>query len=398
MWIERTRLAVLAAAVAATILQPPLAWSQASPPQQPPAVVRGSSSGQPLSDGQLDQLLAPIALYPDPLLAQILMASTYPLEVVEANRWLQDPAHAALKGDALVAALQSEDWDPSVKALVPFPRVVQMMDSRLDWMSGVGDAFLAQQGAVMDSVQRLRQRAEAAGTLQSTPHETVANDGQVVTVEPADPSYVYVPVYSPTVVYGPWPWPEYPPFWFPPPIGYDFYGEPILWWDVPIIVPLWGWSGWHWHDHEIWTNPGRFHGGWSGHRGPGQGAWQHDPTHRRGVPYRNAAVIQRFAPERAAAPSVPRTYRGFSSEPAHPGAAASPHPGPAASPHPGPAASPHPGTAASPHPAAPHAGPPLFDSYGAGREVRGDAARGRQSQMSMPSRGSAPGHQSGKPR
>ena len=118
---------------------------------------------------QLDQLLAPIALYPDPLLAQILMAATYPLEVVEAARWVQDPNNARLRGDQLDAALQPQDWDPSVKSLVPFPQILQMMNSKLDWTQALGNAFLAQQADVMDSVQRLRAQAQAAGTLQSSP-------------------------------------------------------------------------------------------------------------------------------------------------------------------------------------------------------------------------------------
>jgi hypothetical protein len=122
---------------------------------------------------ELDQLLAPVALYPDQLLGQILMASTYPLEVVEAARWVEDPNNARLKGDQLAAALQGKDWDPSVKSLAPFPQILRMMDDRLDWMQKLGDAFLAQQNEVMDSVQRLRRQAEEAGTLQSSPQQTV---------------------------------------------------------------------------------------------------------------------------------------------------------------------------------------------------------------------------------
>jgi Protein of unknown function (DUF3300) len=127
---------------------------------------------------QLDQLLAPVALHPDQLLGQILMASTYPLEVVEAARWVEDPNNARLKGDQLAAALQDKDWDPSVKSLAPFPQILRMMDDRLDWMQKLGDAFLAQQDEVMDSVQRLRRQAEEAGTLQSSPQQTVTTQDQ----------------------------------------------------------------------------------------------------------------------------------------------------------------------------------------------------------------------------
>jgi hypothetical protein len=127
-----------------------------------PIPARGAS---PLTAEQFDQLVAPIALYPDPLIAQILMAATYPLEVVEADRWLQIPANAALRGDALTAALQQLPWDPSIKSLVPFPQLLHMMDANLQWTEQLGDAFLAQQADVMDAVQRLRKRAQAAGAL-----------------------------------------------------------------------------------------------------------------------------------------------------------------------------------------------------------------------------------------
>lgn len=136
-----------------------------------------------LSEGQLDQLTAPIALYPDALVGQILMAATYPLEIVEAHRWLQDPANAALKGDELAAALQQQSWDLSVKSLVPFPQILQMMDNDLEWTERIGDAFLAQQSAVMDSIQRLRQRAAATGSLTSTPQETVSTEDQDIDIE-----------------------------------------------------------------------------------------------------------------------------------------------------------------------------------------------------------------------
>src|SRR5580698_9318133 len=149
------------------------------------ALAQAVPAGQTLSEGQLDQLTAPIALYADPLLGQILMAATYPLEVVEAHRWLQDPANAALKGDQLVAALQQQSWDLSVKSLVPYPQILQMMDSDLDWTERIGDAFLGQQQAVMDSIQRLRKRAAGAGALTSTPQQTVSTEDQDIQIEPA---------------------------------------------------------------------------------------------------------------------------------------------------------------------------------------------------------------------
>ena len=153
-------------------------YSSTGAPQPVPAV-----DASPLTAEQLDRLVAPIALYPDPLIAQILMAATYPLEVVEADRWLQIPGNAALKGDALIAALQQQHWDPSIKSLVSFPRFLHTMDANLDWTEQLGDAFLARQANVMDAVQRLRQRAQAAGSLASTPQQTVSTEDQEIAIE-----------------------------------------------------------------------------------------------------------------------------------------------------------------------------------------------------------------------
>lgn len=199
------------------------AFAQAQPDQP-------SDAAEAYSPEQLDALLAPVALYPDPLLTPLLMATTYPLEVVQAARWVKEPANAALKGDALVTALQPQSWDPSVKALVPFPDVLSMMNDKLDWMQQVGYAFATQQSDVMDSVQRLRRQAQTAGTLKTTEQQVVsyAQDAPVapgapqpIIIQPASPDVVYVPAYNPTTVYGAWPYPAYPPVAFPPP---PYYG------------------------------------------------------------------------------------------------------------------------------------------------------------------------------
>src|SRR5579859_957813 len=187
---------------------PPL--DQAPPPDQGAAPPPQPDQGPPpaarqYTQAELDQLLAPIALYPDPLVAQILMAATYPLEVVAADRWIQDPQNAALKDGALQSAVEQEPWDPSVKSLAQFPRVLKMMDNDLDWMERLGDAFLADQAAVMDSVQRLRHRAQAAGKLDTTSQMIVSQAGPAIEIEPPMPDEVYVPVYDPNAVYGPWP-------------------------------------------------------------------------------------------------------------------------------------------------------------------------------------------------
>ncbi|HLY88156.1 MAG TPA: DUF3300 domain-containing protein, partial [Acetobacteraceae bacterium] len=204
----------------------------------------GASSGQGLLSGpQLEALVAPIALYPDPLLSEIMMASTYPLEVVAADRWAK--SNANLQGDQLKAAVEQQPWDQSVKSLVATASVLDMMSTKLDWTQQLGDAVLAQQSDVMDAVQRLRQRAQNTGKLKSTPQQTVnaipaeagaapapsgaapgaggapvvQGGGQVIAIEPTDPDTLYVPYYDPAVVYGEWPYSDYPPYYF----GYPGY-------------------------------------------------------------------------------------------------------------------------------------------------------------------------------
>jgi hypothetical protein len=199
--------------VAVGTLPTPISAQVAPAPAAPVATDKFSAE-------QLDALLAPIALYPDPLLAQALMATAYPVQVVQAQRWLDDPAQKSLSGAALEKALQAENWDPSVKSLVPFPQVLSMMSAQLEWTQQLGYAMTTQENDVMASVQRLRHQAQSAGNLKSTAQQTVTNDGPVVIVQPAQPTTVYVPVYNPSVVYGPWPYPAYPPVYYPPPPGY----------------------------------------------------------------------------------------------------------------------------------------------------------------------------------
>jgi hypothetical protein len=268
---------------------------------------------------QLDQLLAPVALYPDELLGQILMAATYPLEVVEAARWLQDPNNRSLTGDALAAALAQQDWDPSVKALVPFPQILQMLNDRLDWMQKLGDAFLAQQAEVMDAVQRLRQQARAAGALVSTPQQLVTTDGPAILIEPANPDRVYPPYYDPRTVYGPWSDPDYPPYYFPPPAGY-VSGPPLFFGiGIAVIPTFWGWDHVDWRRRHVHIDVDRFNRvnrdedeHW--HRPPvTQDTWQHDPHHRRGVAYRDPAGRARFTTPvpGSGSPDARRGFRGF---------------------------------------------------------------------------------------
>jgi hypothetical protein len=330
-------------------------------------------AAQQIAPQELDALLAPIALYPDTLVAQILMAATYPLEVVEADRWLQDPNNAALKGAQLTSALDQQTWDPSVKSLVPFPQILHMMDSNLDWTERLGNAFLADQADVMDSVQRLRQRADAAGKLVSTPQQVVSTNDGAILIEPANPDIVYVPVYDPAIVYGVWPYPAYPPFYFP-----EFFGGVIVggfgfgWIGFPIIGPLWGWSRWDWRRHHVDLDRHRF-GMLAGHRPPPGTVWQHDPSHRLGVPYRGPAAASRFSANPATTGEVNRALRGY---PSNPPAAFHPERAGQQVPNPGQA-----------RPAAPRF-PPSFESFGnSSLDTRAAASRGRESRMSMPAFG-----------
>jgi hypothetical protein len=349
----------------------PIALAQPAPAEQP---APSSTATSPLSDAQLDQLTAPIALYADPLLGQILMAATYPLEVVEAHRWLQDPANAALKGDQLVAALQQQSWDLSVKSLVPYPQILQMMDSDLDWTERIGDAFLGQQQAVMDSIQRLRKRAASAGALTSTPQQTVSTEDQDIQIEPASPDVVYVPYYDPNVIYGPWLWPDYPPFVFLPPAGMIIGSGVWIGFGIgfPILGSLWGWNHWDWGRHQLDIVGRRV--------GVRAGLWEHDPAHRHGVPYRSESVASRFQAQSEAAR---REVRGFPDAGGRQGTAFPPERNSGVTPR-----------EDSPGSAAPsiRATPPAFESFGARSQVSGEAARGAASRSALAPRSAPGGH------
>jgi hypothetical protein len=211
---------------------------------------------------QLQQLVAPIALYPDSLVAQVLAASTFPEQVVEADRWVQ--AHPDLKGEDLGKAVDEQPWDPSVKALTAFPSVLGNMDKNLSWTSSLGDAYYNQQQAVMDAVQVMRKKAQDAGNLKTTPQQTVAAQDSNITIEPADPDEVYIPAYDPWVVYGypivAWPgWYPYPGIWFGGPFLSFGIGFPIGWFGGFG----WGWGHWgfDWHNHYAMYNHGRYYSG-----------------------------------------------------------------------------------------------------------------------------------------
>jgi len=233
--------------------------SQAPDTQAPPQGGGPAPSYAQQTPEQLQRLVAPIALYPDSLVAQILAASTFPDEVVEADRWVQ--AHPDLKGEALAQAVDQQPWDPSVKALAAFPSVLGNMDKNLSWTSSLGDAYYNQQQDVMDAVQVMRHKAEAAGALKSTPQEVVKAEGPDIDIEPANPDVVYVPAYDPWLVYGypivAWPgWYPYPGIWF---------GGPYLSFGIGFGIGWfggfgWGWGHWgfDWHNHYVMFNHGRY--------------------------------------------------------------------------------------------------------------------------------------------
>ena len=239
--------------------QPPGQDQPADQDQGPPPAAGQEAPYSQQTPEQLQRLVAPIALYPDSLVAQILAASTFPDEVVEADRWVQ--AHPDLKGEALGKAVNDQPWDPSVKALTAFPTVLGNMDKNLSWTSSLGDAYYNQQQDVMDAIQVMRHKAEAAGNLKSTPQQRVTNDGDDVEIEPADPEVVYVPAYNPWLVYGypivAWPgWYPYPGLWF---------GGPYLSFGVGFGIGWfggfgWGWGHWgfDWHRHYVLFNHGRY--------------------------------------------------------------------------------------------------------------------------------------------
>ena len=288
-----------------TVLRKSLIWVLVSFLALPGAPLSAAESGgQGFKPEEIDALVAPIALYPDELLSQIFMASTYPLEVVQAGRWARQNQN--LKGDALAQALEKQDWDPSVKSLVNFPEVLSKMSDKLDWTQKLGDAFLEQQKEVMDAVQRLRAKAQAAGNLQTTEQQKVIVEEKVIKIEPASPQVVYVPTYNPTVVYGAWPYPAYPPYpWYPP--GYVF-GSMFAFGAGVALGAAWGyaWGGANWRGGKVNVNINRntnFNTNINREQAKqnlqarGQregGSFQHDPSHRKGVGYRDNATAQKF--------------------------------------------------------------------------------------------------------
>jgi hypothetical protein len=266
-----------------------------------------------LAPDQLDNLVAPIALYPDQLLGQVLAASTYPLEIIEAQQWLQQ--NRGLQGPRLIEAARQQNWDASVQALVAFPDVLTLLTSDIRWTTDLGNAFLAQQADVMNAVQGMRARAQQNGRLSSNPQQAVTVDNQdgqsAIQIQPANPQVIYVPTYNPAYVWGPPTYGAYPALGYGP--GYGFlYGAGVFLGGLFsgfLSFGGWGW-GLNWLAHGLFLNNlflGHFgfggfgrgygYGGYGGGYGGGfaaRSAWVHDPGHRLGVPYANRAVASRF--------------------------------------------------------------------------------------------------------
>jgi uncharacterized membrane protein YgcG len=258
---------------------------------QPPAQT------QTFPPDQLAAMVAPIALYPDALLSQVLVASTYPLEIAEAAQWLRQNGN--LQGQQLVDAARQQNWDPSVQALVVFPDVINRLNSDIRWTTDLGNAFLAQQADVMAAVQRLRAEAQASGKLNSSSEETVTTQAQgdqsAIAIQPADPQVVYVPTYNPEYVWGPPPFGYYPPLYYPAGFGFG-WGSGIY---IGGFFGGLGWGGWgwgpNWFGGTVFVNGFFFnHYGFGGGRFVGRGVWAHDPVHRMGVAYSNQRVASRF--------------------------------------------------------------------------------------------------------
>ena len=300
-------------------------------PAEPPAAARGWTQDQgaaadqqapKIPNDQLDSLVAPIALYPDPLLAQVLVASTYPLEIMQLQQWLTK--HSDLKDKALSDAVMKEDWDPSIQSMAALPDVVKRLADDVKWTTDLGNAFLAQESDVMDAVQRMRMKAKDAGNLKSTDQmkvETqVVESKTVVVIEQSNPQVVYVPTYNPVVVYGPPVYP-YPPIYYPPP-SYYAAGVAISFGVGLAIGAAWGGGGWccnsGWgHSNNNITinnnntyvrntninnsnrntninNSNRQNINNSGNRNNGNSTWQHNPQHRGGAPYSNQATAKQY--------------------------------------------------------------------------------------------------------
>ena len=278
-------------------------YPPAPPPAAPPAQQPPVPQAPLLTPDQLDNLVAPIALYPDSLLSQILVASTYPLEIVEAEQWLQQ--NQGLTGPALLDAAHQQGWAASVQALVAFPDVLARLNQDVAWTTSLGNAYLAQPADVMAAIQQMRARAEQAGKLQSNSYDSVTTQTQngqsAIVIQPANPQVIYVPAYNPAYVWGPPAYGYYPPLWYPG-LSIGFSWGPAIYVDAFFGGCCgWGAFGWgwapSWFNHQILVNNYFLHRyGFREfpHGFAPTGVWAHNPAHRGGVAYPNRALAQQF--------------------------------------------------------------------------------------------------------
>ena len=248
-----------------------------------------------LSEAELAQLLAPIALYPDTLLTHILIASTYPIEVIESERWLQNKS--ALSAAQIAKKAEHKDWDASVKALLPFPRVMSQLSEELSWMQRLGDAFLQDEARVMASIQNLRRQAEQAGSLAKMDNVDVIKEQQVIIIEPAQPEVIYVPYYDTRVVYGHWHWSYYPPVYWHRPHHYTAHYGHFYWGHGVHISSHFFFSAFHWHNRHVVVShyKGRgYHSRKKIVKSHHAKRWYHQPKHRRGVAYSSGRLNKKY--------------------------------------------------------------------------------------------------------
>jgi hypothetical protein len=295
------------------------------------SVAHAQTAPPPFKTEELEQLAAPIALYPDELLTQIMMASTYPLEVVQAARWME--SRKKQKPEQIQAEAEKQPWDPSVQALTAFPEVLDMMNTKLDWTQKLGDAVLAQQKDFMAAVQRLRKQAEAAGNLKSTEQIKVVKETETIIIQPANPTVIYVPQYNPTVVYGAWPYPAYPPYYYPSPyypVGSALGAGIAFGVGVAIVGGIWNnnnhYPDWHGGNINVNRNTNINVNNTNINKANINTAnvknWEHNPSHRQGVNYRDAGSQQRYGNNVAGA-DTRQQYRGRDTSSVQPGSSQS---------------------------------------------------------------------------
>jgi len=263
-----------------------------------------SSDVEHFSKAELEQILAPIALYPDTVLSHILIASTYPLEVIQAERWTTNNPN--IEGSDAVEAVEDKDWDPSVQALVAFPQVLKRLSENLEWTQNLGDAFLQDEERVLASVQSLRQKAYEAGSLDKMEKVSVTHEDNSIIIEPVRREVIYVPYYDTRVVYGSWRWSHYPPvYWhYPSYVNYYDHHNPFYWGISSRVSFGFFFSSFHWHNHHLVRiprhhyRPNRYYDRREIVRHESARRWRHNPVHRRGVSYRSVSVSDRYKSNR----------------------------------------------------------------------------------------------------